>query len=227
MENKLNHIAIIMDGNGRWAKKKGLPIFQGHKSGVDRIEGVVKVGAKHNVDVITVYAFSKENWQRSQEEVSGLLKLIEVFYKTKLKSLVKDNVKVIIMGEDKGIPASTKKLFDDIEMQTKDNDGIILNVAFNYSSRDEIVRAANMAFKEKKSSITSNDIEQNLYTAKLPDVDLLIRTSGEHRVSNFLLWQISYSEFVFTDVLWPDFNEDEFEKCINIYKNRNRRFGKR
>ncbi len=227
MENKLNHIAIIMDGNGRWAISKGLPTFQGHKSGVDRIEGVVKVGAKHNVNVITVYAFSKENWQRSQEEVSGLLKLVEFFYNTKLKKLIHDNVKVIIMGEDEGLPESTKKLFDDIEMKTKDNDGIILNIAFNYSSRDEIVRAANLAFKEKESLITLDDIEKNLYTAKLPEVDLLIRTSGEQRISNFLLWQLSYSELVFTDVLWPDFDENEFEKCIDIYKNRNRRFGKR
>lgn len=226
MKKKLEHIAIIMDGNGRWAKKNKLKVYNGHKKGVEQIESVLKVANEHDVKYITLYAFSTENWKRDEEEINGLLKLIDKFYKTMFKKLLSNNIKVNIIGRKEGVPKKTQDVLDKIEEESKNNDNITLNIAFNYSSRLEIVDAVNLINKNNKE-ITEEEISKHLYTQNMPDVDLLIRTSGEQRISNFLLWQISYAELKFVNTLWPDFTEKEFEKCIEDYYNRDRRFGGR
>ncbi len=224
----IEHLAVIMDGNGRWAKKHNLPVHKGHKKGSDKLEELCSNVAKHDIKYLTIFAFSTENWKRSTEEINHLFKLIKFFYNNKLNKLVKDNVCVKILGFDEKIPKDIKELFSKMEEKTKDNDGLYLNIAFNYGSRQEIVNSVNNFINDNPNKkITQKDIENNLFTKGIPDVDLLIRTSGEQRVSNFLLWQIAYSEFVFSDVLWPDFDAKELDKCIDIYNKRNRRFGGR
>ncbi len=224
----LKHLAVIMDGNGRWAKSKGLPIHKGHQKGSEKVEELCENAASHGIKHLTIFAFSTENWKRSTEEINHLFKLIKFFYNKKLNKLIKDNVNVKIIGFDENVPDDIKKLFIKMEEKTKFNDGLYLNIAFNYGSKQEIVYSINEFIKKNPGEIISEkDINDNLLTAGTPDVDLLIRTSGEQRISNFLLWQLAYSEFVFSDVFWPDFDADELKKCIEEYYKRNRRFGGR
>ncbi len=225
---EINHLAVIMDGNGRWAKKHNLPTHKGHQKGSEQIEELCENVTKHGIKHLTIFAFSTENWKRSTEEINHLLKLIKFFYSKKLNKLIKDNVNVKILGFDENIPRDIKDLFLKMEEKTKDNDGLYLNIAFNYGSRKEIVNGVNEFIQNNPNKlITEKDINDNLFTKGTPDVDLLIRTSGEQRISNFLLWQIAYSELVFPDVLWPDFGAKELDKCIEEYYKRNRRFGGR
>ncbi|MCT2534555.1 isoprenyl transferase [Aquibacillus koreensis] len=230
-DNLPKHVAIIMDGNGRWANQRGLPRFAGHKEGMDNVKKIVKVANKHHVKVLTLYAFSTENWKRPKPEIDYLMKLPIEFLNTYLPELIEENVRVQTIGEFDVLPAHTKKAVQSAKDRTKDNNGLILNIALNYGSRFEIVQGIKEMvhdFDQKGESIdnlTEEMFSEYLYTKKLGDPDLLIRTSGEIRLSNFLLWQSAYTEFWFTDSFWPDFNEYLFEKALIDYQNRKRRYG--
>lgn len=226
-----NHVAIIMDGNGRWANKQGLPRNEGHKEGMKVVKEIVKVAKNSNVKILTLYAFSTENWKRPQSEVEFLMKLPKDFLHTYLPEMIENNVRIETIGEFNDLPVLTKEAIQYAKDKTKDNDGLLLNFALNYGSRFEIMRAIKQIVEDidgSKISLDSLD-EQSfsdyLYTNGLTDPDLLIRTSGEKRLSNFLLWQLAYTEFWFTDVLWPDFNEDIFKQALHDYKQRKRRYG--
>ncbi|MDD3052870.1 MAG: isoprenyl transferase [Endomicrobiia bacterium] len=219
------HIAIIMDGNGRWAKSKFLPRFIGHTNGVKTVKNIVELSRKLNIKVLTLYAFSTENWQRPQEEISGLISLLITYLKSEIESMIKNQISFRILGD---ISRFSKEVQDEIENvcnKTKDNSGLVLNIALNYGARQEIIKAFKSLYKNKIDNPTEEDISNCLYTKGLPDPDLLIRTSGEMRISNFLLWQIAYAEIYITNVLWPDFSEEEFYKAILEYQKRDRRFG--
>ncbi|MFA7674441.1 MAG: isoprenyl transferase [Endomicrobiia bacterium] len=219
------HIAIIMDGNGRWAKSKFLPRFIGHTNGVKTVKNIVELSRKLNIKVLTLYAFSTENWQRPQEEISGLISLLITYLKSEIESMIKNQISFRILGD---ISKFSKEVQDEIENvcnKTKDNSGLVLNIALNYGARQEIIKAFKSLYKNKIDNPTEEDISNCLYTKGLPDPDLLIRTSGEMRISNFLLWQIAYAEIYITNVLWPDFSEEEFYKAILEYQKRDRRFG--
>lgn len=229
-----NHIAIIMDGNGRWAKKRHLPRVAGHKEGMNTVKKVAIAASDLGVKVLTLYAFSTENWKRPQKEVSYLMQLPIRFFKTFVPDLVKHNVKVMVMGDTTQLPQATQKAVRDAIDDTSSCNGMVLNFALNYGGRDEIVRAVKkIASEVDDGSLSPNDIDEqtiagHLMTSpleKLADPDLLIRTSGELRLSNFLLWQIAYSEFVFTDELWPDFDGQSLKAAIAQFQHRNRRFG--
>lgn len=231
IESIPNHVAIIMDGNGRWAKGQGLPRNAGHKEGMKTVREIVKVAANSGVKILTLYAFSTENWKRPQSEIEFLMKLPKDFLHTYLPEMIENNVRIDTIGEFEDLPKLTKEAIQYGKDKTKDNDGLLLNFALNYGSRFEIMRAIKQIVEdvdEAKMSIDSLD-EQNfstyLYTDGLTDPDLLIRTSGEKRLSNFLLWQLAYTEFWFTDVLWPDFNEKIFYEALHDYKQRKRRYG--
>ncbi len=228
MTSMPKHVGIIMDGNGRWASKKNMPVSFGHSQGVNRIEDVVKVCINYQIESVSVYAFSTENWKRSSDEVNHLLKLIFKFYESKAKELYKNGVRLKFPGSKQNVPQDILDLFAKMEAESKENTNLLLNICFNYGARQEIVDSVNtfIANNDRKL-ICEQDIAQNLYDGINNDIDLLIRTSGEKRLSNFLLWQVSYSEFVFSDVLWPDFNQAEFKKCLYEYQMRNRRFGGR
>lgn len=225
------HIAIIMDGNGRWALKKGLPRILGHREGMKTVERIVRKAKELGVSILTLYAFSTENWKRPKEEVSFLMNLFCEYINKKLEGLIKDNVKIRTCGNIKELPKKVQTLIEKAKEKTKENKGIILNVALNYGGRDEIVRACKgIAEKVLKGEIKLEQIDESLFsslldTYPLPYPDLLIRTSGEERISNFLLYQIAYTEIWITPVLWPDFSEEDFIKAINDYTNRKRRFG--
>lgn len=230
------HVAIIMDGNGRWAKKNKVNRLSGHNAGMKVMKDIVRKSSDLGIKYLTVYAFSTENWKRSAEEVSGIFKLLIKFVDLDLDELNKENVKVVPLGEYEEIPKTALESLKKTLETTKNNTGLQFNIAINYGSRREITRAVNILFEEKKSdkdfeSITEDMISKALYTGEsagnMPDPDLIIRTSGEERLSNFLLWQCAYSEFVFTDTLWPDFTPEEYEKLIEEYQNRDRRFGGR
>lgn len=218
-----NHIAIIMDGNGRWAKKRHLPVSFGHKKGVERINEIVQTSVDYDVEMLTLYAFSTENWKRSDEEINFLMGLIIKFHKKDFKKLHKKGAKIKFIGRRENIPTNILQLFDEMEKITENNININLNIAFNYGGRQELVDVFNN-FKNK-DTITENDISEKLYYSNMPNVDLLIRTSNEHRLSNFLLWQCAYAEFIFTGELWPDFGYKEFENCLIEYQRRDRRYG--
>ncbi|GGM21657.1 isoprenyl transferase [Paraliobacillus quinghaiensis] len=229
--NLPEHIAIIMDGNGRWAKKRGLPRFAGHKEGMDNVKKIVQVANKHHIKILTLYAFSTENWKRPKKEVDYLMQLPKEFIHIYLPDLIKENVQIKTIGAFDLLPDHTKRAIEHAIDKTKDNDGLILNIALNYGSRHEIVQAIQHIAEDvqnKKYEIDAIDesvLSKYLFTSELKDPDLLIRTSGEKRLSNFLLWQSAYTEFWFTDVYWPDFNEDVFEQALIDYQNRKRRFG--
>ncbi len=228
-------VAIIMDGNGRWATKRKLPRVMGHNQGMKAMKNIVKHAAKLGVKYLTVYAFSTENWKRSEEEVSGIFKLLVKYVDSELRELDEANVKVNILGDIEVMPDIVKQRLALTLETTKENTGLNFNIALNYGSRDEIVRAAkNIAGDVKAGKLEIDDIDEKLvasrlYTGELdiPDPDLVIRTSGEIRLSNFLMWQLSYAEMVFTDTLWPDYTPEEFEKSIEIFQSRDRRFGGR
>ncbi|EOT42679.1 MULTISPECIES: isoprenyl transferase [Enterococcus] len=229
------HIAIIMDGNGRWAQNRRLPRVAGHKEGMETVKTITKHASRLGVKVLTLYAFSTENWKRPEEEVSFLMQLPVDFFDKFVPELIKENVKVHVMGYTEFLPAHTQDAVKRAIEQTKDNTGMVLNFALNYGSRAEIVTAFKdiyAEFKENdasKEDITEEVISNHLMTGFLPaelqNPELLIRTSGEERISNFLLWQIAYSEFFFTDALWPDFNGELLEMAIATFQNRDRRFG--
>ncbi|MCI6271720.1 MAG: isoprenyl transferase [Erysipelotrichaceae bacterium] len=227
--SECKHVAIIMDGNGRWAKSKGYPRTQGHLVGTDNVRNIAIAANDAGIKALTVYAFSTENWKRSKEEVDYLMKLPFVFFKKFIDELMEKNIKITMIGEMSEIPKDTAKVLQKAIDQTSSNTGMVLNFAMNYGSRNEIVRAVNNILNDVKSGKEINVTEENfndyLYTNNLPEVDLVIRTSGEQRISNFLLWQIAYSELIFTDVPWPEFTPDKFLECLDNFKNRDRRFG--
>jgi len=219
------HIAVIMDGNGRWAKKRFLPRNLGHTNGVKTAKNIVELARSIDIKVLTLYAFSTENWKRAQDEVSGLMFLLKTYLKSELQSMIKNNISFRVIGDISKFPEDIQTELKSTCEATKNNDGMILNFALNYGSRQEILRAVKNILDKKIDNPTEQDISDNLYTANLPDPDLLIRTSGEMRISNFMLWQIAYSEIYVTEVLWPDFSEEEFYKAILAYQQRERRFG--
>lgn len=231
LEKVPKHVAIIMDGNGRWASKKGLPRIAGHKEGMDVVRKIVKKAVNLNIEVLTLYAFSTENWKRPRAEVDFIMRLPQQFLNHYLPELIENNVKIETIGEFSKLPKHTKNAIEYAKEKTKNNDGLLLNFAINYGSRYEIVRAIKQIVQDMKNGkieeaeLTEELISSYLYTKGLSDPDLLIRTSGEQRLSNFLLWQMAYSEFWFTDTLWPDFNEETFTEAILDYQNRQRRYG--
>ncbi len=229
--NTLNHLAIIMDGNGRWAKQNKLPRTAGHYKGVEVLRNITIYANRLGIKCLTVYAFSTENWKRSADEVNYIMSLPKIFFASYIKELMENNVRVMIIGDRERIPAETMRVIDDAINTTRNNTGLILNFAFNYGARDEIVRAAKAYAKDYKDGKISDLDEEGfasyLYTKDLPEVDLLIRTGSEMRLSNFLLYQLAYSEFVVIDTLWPDFNNEVLDRCIEEYQSRKRNFGGR
>lgn len=224
-------IAIIMDGNRRWAKERGMPVSLGHKEGAKTLEKVVRYANKIGIQNITVYAFSTENWKRAEDEVKTLMMLFQSYLDDYSKRADSENIKVKIIGSRDGLSEKMKDSIEKCMERTKDNTGIIFNIALNYGGRDEIVKAVKNIAKQVKEDkinieeINENTISENLYTKGQPDPDLLIRTSGELRLSNFLPWQLVYSEFLFVNKYWPDFTEEDLDEAIKIYQKRNRKFG--
>ena len=230
--NSLEHVAIIMDGNGRWATKKGLPRSVGHKKGAEVVKEIVRAAGNEGIKFLTLYAFSTENWQRSKDEVDTLMSLLRQYLKSDLKELQENNVRIKFIGENDMLDADIVSAMRKLEVDTAQNNGLTLCIALSYGSRQEIVNAVKKtAALVKKGDISVDDIDiklfsDMLYTKSIPDPDLLIRTSGEQRISNYLLWQIAYAELFFTKTLWPDFNKDELAAIIKDYKTRERRYGK-
>ena len=219
------HMAIIMDGNGRWAKSKNLPRVKGHYEGTRAVKRIVKVSGEIGLDYLTIYAFSTENWKRPNNEPKAVLTLIENTLMKEIRELYESNVVIKFIGSRDGISKSLAQKMDNAYELTKNNTGLHLFVAVNYGGRLEIVEGINALLKEKKNSITLEDFPNYLYTKGVPDPDLLIRTSGEMRISNYLIWQIAYSEMYFTKTLWPDFSQEEFLQAIIDFQTRARRFG--
>lgn len=225
------HIAIIMDGNRRWAKSKGKPVSFGHKEGAKTLEKIVRYANKIGLEYITVYAFSTENWKRAQDEVDALMMLLQNYLDDYSKRANTENIKVKILGDTTALSDGMQKSIYKCMERTKDNTGVTFNIALNYGGRDEIIKAIKKIVSEvKNGQLNEEDINEqlisnNLYTKGQPDPDLLIRTSGELRLSNFLPWQIVYSEFLFVDKNWPDFDEEDLDKAIIEYQKRNRKFG--
>ncbi|MBQ8459138.1 isoprenyl transferase [bacterium] len=225
---KLKHIAIIMDGNRRWAKEKNLPSAMGHKKGVDALRKTVRACDDFGIKYLTVYAFSTENWNRKQEEVDFLMDLIAVTLANELDEMHKEGVKIRFIGDRKRLSDKLQKILNNAEFKTKNNNGVVLQIALNYGARDEITRAVREIVL---SGITSDDITEqtisdNLYTQGIPDPDILIRTGGEQRISNYLLWQIAYSEIIIKSEFWPEFDKNLLADCINEFGKRHRRYGK-
>lgn len=221
------HVAIIMDGNGRWAEQRGLPRLAGHRAGTENLRKIIEECINLEIKYLTIYAFSTENWQRPPEEVSGLMALLENMLDRELKSLHKNGVRIRHLGHCVGVNKRlVQKISEAVEL-TSGNSSLVLNVAFNYGGRDEMVRAVKRIISDGLSSaeVTEELISNYLYTAGQPDPDLIIRTSGEYRISNFLVWQSAYSEWYFTPALWPDFNEKELHQALVFFGSRERRFG--
>lgn len=219
------HVAVIMDGNGRWAKARGLPRSMGHKRGVEATKNIVRHAGEIGLGYLTLYAFSTENWKRPEEEINDLMGLLRFYLKSEAAELHKNNVRLHVVGFRERLSADILDMIDNVESMTKDNDGLNLVIALDYGGRQELLYAVNRAIKDGKPITDNSVFESYLLTRGLPDPDLIIRTSGEHRISNFLLWQCAYSEFVFTDILWPDFTTNDFDAALNEYSNRERRFG--
>lgn len=221
-----NHIAIIMDGNGRWAKKRGLSRSYGHKAGANNLKNIIFECSDLGIKVLSVYAFSTENWKRPKEEVNYLMELPFEFLDQYKNDFDDNEIRIIVSGRKDRIPLKLKDKIDEYENKTRENNGMIFNICFDYGSYDEMLNAINIAHKSIEGEIKKKDIEKHLFTSALPNLDLLIRTSGELRISNFMLWQLSYAELYFTKVLWPDFKKKELHKAIVDYQKRERRFGK-
>ena len=232
INNLPKHLAIIMDGNGRWAKQKGLLRALGHENGTKSVRQTVEACAKLGIENVTLYAFSTENWNRPQLEVNTLMKLLVRSLKNELKTLQDNNIRLNTIGNLDKLPKNIQKELHEVVEKTKTNSHTVLTLALSYSAREELLNVVKTISNKVKNNIISTDsidesiINQHLYTHNLPDVDLLIRTSGEHRISNFLLWQIAYAELYFTDVLWPDFTDEHLYEAIISYQKRERRFGK-
>ena len=225
-----NHIAIILDGNGRWAKKRGMPRSYGHVKGCENLEDICEVAKELGVKYLTVYAFSTENWKRSKEEVDGLMKLFRNYLKKCIKISQKNNMRVKVIGDVSAFDPDIQESIAKLEHFSKDFTELHFQIALNYGSRDEITRAVNRMLEDQKAGkleipVEEETISNYLDTAGIPDPDLMIRTSGELRLSNYLLWQLAYTEFYFTDVPWPDFKRDELVKAIEKYNERDRRYG--
>ena len=225
-----NHIAIILDGNGRWAKKRGMPRSFGHVKGCENLEDICEVAKELGVKYLTVYAFSTENWKRSKEEVDGLMKLFRNYLKKCIKISQKNNMRVKVIGDITAFDSDIQESIEKLEDFSKDFTDLHFQIALNYGSRDEITRAVNRMLEDQKAGkletpVSEDTISDYLDTAGIPDPDLIIRPSGEERLSNFLIWQAAYSEFVFMDVLWPDFKPEHLEEAIRIFNQRHRRFG--
>ena len=221
--NQLNHVAFIMDGNGRWGKKRRKTRNYGHFNGVKTVKKVVEASIKLNIPTITFFVFSTENWKRPKSEIKFLFNLIKSYFLEEIKNVINNGIKINIIGDIDKLPNNLKKILNTTVEKTKKNKKITVNLALNYGSRDEIVKA----FKElkKKKKISETDITKNLYTSLMPDPDILIRTGGKKRLSNFMLWQLAYSELYFLNKLWPDFNIRDLKKIINDYKSIKRNFG--
>jgi undecaprenyl diphosphate synthase len=219
-----NHIAIIMDGNGRWAKKRALPRTMGHRAGAKALKKILTHAGELGIKYLTVYAFSTENWKRPQKEVDTLMKLFKEYLKSEKNTMMKNGVRLMVSGKKDGVNKELLEEIEKTEKLTKDNDRITLNIAFNYGGRSEIVDAVNKVIKDGLTEVTEESFAKYMYS-DIPDPELLIRTSGEIRISNFLLWQIAYTEIYITDLAWPDFDEKELEKALNTYMKRERRFG--
>lgn len=225
-----NHIAIILDGNGRWAKSKGMPRNYGHVKGCENLEYICEIAKELGVKYLTVYAFSTENWKRSREEVEGLMNLFRNYLKKCIKISKKNNMRVRVIGDPSAFDEDIQNRIRELEEFSKDFDELHFQIALNYGSRDEITRAVNRMLEDQRQGVltgpvTESMISDYLDTAGIPDPDLMIRTSGELRLSNYLLWQLAYTEFYFTDVPWPDFKKDELVKAIEKYNERDRRYG--
>ena len=227
------HVAIIMDGNGRWAKQHKLKVAMGHRAGTEALREIIRNSSDMGIGALTLYAFSTENWARPQSEVEALMQLILDFFQSEIDELDEKNVRITILGEKDALPPRQRDALVEAERRTARNTGLRLNIAINYGSRAELARAARALARKATAGeldperITEETLAQELYTAGQPDVDLLIRTSGEMRLSNFLLYQCSYAEFVFPTVLWPDFDLKQYHQCIAQYQSRQRRFGAR
>ena len=227
------HIAVIMDGNGRWAKKNKLKVALGHRAGTENLREIIRNCSDIGVEALTLYAFSTENWNRSKTEVEALMQLILDFFHSEIDELDQKNVRILILGDKSGLPGPQRQVLEQAEARTAANTGLSLNIAVNYGGRAELVRAAQLLAREVQSGLrTPEGIDEaafagKLYTAGLPEVDLLIRTSGEMRLSNFLLYQCSYAEFVFPEELWPDFHVPQLHRCIAEFQSRSRRYGGR
>ena len=227
------HVAIIMDGNGRWAKKHKLNVAMGHRQGVETLREVIRHTDDLKIEALTIYAFSAENWKRSKEEVGALMQLILDFFKSEIDELDEKNVRILILGEKDMFPDKQREVLIEAEHRTADNTGLTLNICLNYGGRAELVRAAQSIAQDVKdgklniADVNEQTISDRLYTAGQPDVDLMIRTSGEMRLSNFLLYQCAYAEFLFPTVLWPDFTVQHYDEALVAYGSRERRFGSR
>ena len=226
-ENKLPlHVGIIMDGNGRWAKQRGKNRLIGHKEGAERVIDIVEASKNLGIKYLTLYAFSTENWKRATEEVNGLMLLFEQFLKSQKKMMLKEKVRLRIIGKKEEVSERLLKVIDKVEKDTYlENPTLELNIAFNYGGRTEIIDGINQLLKEGKTSINEEEFRAYLYNTYMPDPELIIRTSGEFRTSNFLLWESAYSEYYITETLWPDFKEEQLKMAIESYMKRDRRFG--
>ncbi len=224
---KIRHAAIIMDGNGRWAKLRGLSRIEGHREGVKRVNEIIDASIDQKLKALTFYTFSMENWQRPRSEVNALMRLLSFYLKREMKRLAKANVVFRAIGDIERLPHGARKLLRDFEALTRNNTGLLLSSALSYSGREEIIKAVRDMLKNglQPEDVGEKALESYLYTVGIPEPDLIIRTSGEMRLSNFLLWQSAYSELYFTDTLWPDFGRDEFMSAILEYQGRERRFG--
>lgn len=225
------HIAIIMDGNGRWARQRGLPRIAGHREGINSVREIVRSAGELGIEILTLYVFSAENWRRPRREVGALMRLLQETTKREIRDLLKNNIRLAVIGRLAEVAPSARQILLDAVDQTRSNTGLLLNLAINYGSRSELVDAVQALAREARDgrvapeAIDEDSIGRHLYTQGLPDPDLLIRTSGEMRVSNFLLWQIAYTEIYVTDVLWPDFRREHLYRAVLDYQSRERRFG--
>ena len=224
--NELNHIAIIMDGNGRWGLKKKGSRNYGHLQGLKTVQAVIRLSIKQKIPFLTLYTFSTENWSRPESEINFLFDLIRKSLKKKIKSIIKQGIKINIIGKKAGLPKDIKRTIKIIEKKTFHNKVITLNLALNYGSKEEIINACKALGKENKKEISVKSFEKKLYTRDMPDPEILIRTGGTKRLSNFLLWQLAYTEIFFVDKLWPDFNEKDFNAILNKFNNIKRKFGR-
>ena len=231
LNKPIKHVAIIMDGNGRWAKERGLARTQGHKEAFNRIIEIFDYCKDYDIRVVSLYAFSTENWKRPKEEITFLFKYLDIFFKREINKIMEDGTKIMVSGDISKLPEKTRKTVEKALEMTKNNKNFVLNICLNYGGKEELTRAARLIAEEvqegklKLEDINEQVMENHLYTAGLPNVDLMIRTSGEIRTSNFLPWQIAYAEYVFTPVYFPDFKRKEFVDCLIEYNKRNRRYG--
>ena len=223
--NPIKHVAIIMDGNGRWGLKHNKSRNYGHRAGLKTVEKIIKISIKKKIPYLTLFAFSTENWRRPQKEINFLLKLLESFLQTKLSQLIEQKIKLKIIGDKNKFPKRIKKIINHSEDKTKKNKKLYINLAINYGSKSEIVESIKRILK-KKQNVSEKKISSNLYTSDIPDPDILIRTGNTKRLSNFLLWQLAYSEIFFEKKLWPDFNESDYLKILNKFKIIKRNFGR-